>query len=226
MTKFRSLLLLSFYSCLGLLSAQEGPSITGKFLVFPKTSDQTPISLIAGEGAFEEINPTSGRFTKPIKMIGMKEWVVGKPGVDAEGKPTFEVWGRCASSGAKHQSIILFRKGETNADGFSMLAFDDNESGFGKGKFLVFNVTNKDVGAQIGDKRFQIKPAGKAIVEAKGDIDKGLCSSTFAVKLDGEWKGIFSSNWPLSDNARALIFVYGDAKTKKYTVHAVRDFIN
>lgn len=221
----RLLLIPFILTLLAATSASAQSIANGRFIVFPRTGDSNPFQLMAGEGEFHEVTPTYGRFTKPYQIKGLSKWVIGQPATDEEGNETFETWASCNSTGGKDQTIVLFRKGPKNEDGFKAFAFNNDSQGFGKRKFLVFNMTQKDVGGIIGKKKFKLSPKGKTMVQPEEDVDENLCFSTFSVNIDGKWVNISSSNWPVFENSRAVVFVYPDPKSKKYRVHAVRDFL-
>ena len=60
--------------------------------------------------------------------------------------------------------------------------------------------------------------------EGKDNADGKLCHTEIYFRKGDQAKPFFSSTWPVSDVARALIFLYHHPDTNRLRLHAVRDF--
>ena len=88
---------------------------------------------------------------------------------------------------------------------------------------LVMNLARKEVAGQIGGKRFRLTPGRHVVIEPRADRGEKLCFAGLRYQRDGKWRTFFSSNWPILENARGLVFVYDDARTPSLKIHSVVD---
>ena len=190
-------------SCAGLAllpcAAQEGESVTLRFLSFPRAIDPAPVELVAGEGKTIKVEIPSNELSEPCKVKRQANWVVGETVKGTDGKPVFKVFGQAAALASSEQLLLLIRKGKDHADGFEVIPIDYRSTEFGPGKFSI------------------IKPKGEA-------GDNKLVHTTLYFRKDDQPKPFFSSTWPLSDAARSLIFFYHDPDTNRLRLHSIRDF--
>ncbi len=210
--------------CLALrLSGQEG-TVDLRVIVFPRAQDDQKISLVVGK-KLVEIEVAANRLTGPYKVERQANWTFGHPAVDEAGKPAFKTLGSTAALAAPAQILILFRKGRTNDDGFKVVAYSGGPREFGGRQFLLLNLTRDRVGGDIGQVKFALKPAGHTVISPKSDAGENLCHATILLNRNERWTPFVSTNWPLRDDARGLVFIYQDPATGKIQLHAIRDFL-
>ena len=224
---FRHFLHWIFCACISLLScaAQEGESVILRFVSFPRAIAPEPLELRVGEGKTIKIETPSNELSIPYKVKLQAIWAVGQTVEGKDGKSVFNVLGKATALASTEQMILLVRKGKANADGFEVLPIDGRGTEFGGGKFLFMNAAKVDIGGVVGSEKFAIKPGKHAIIKPKADpATKGLCHTTLYFRKDEQTKAFFSSTWPLSDDARSLVFFYHDPATNRLRLHTIRDF--
>lgn len=206
--------------------AQTETSITLKFLSFPSIESPTPIELVVGEGKTIKVEIPTNELSVPYKVKSQTAWVIGETVKGKDDKPAFTVFGQAPSPASNDQLILLIRKGKSNADGFTVIPINSVKTEFGGGKFLFVNAASVDIAGVVGTEKFMIKPGTHSIIQPKGDAkDKTLCQTEIFFNKDNQAKPFFSSTWPLSDEARGLIFFYHDPETKRLRLHSIRDFV-
>lgn len=205
--------------------AQAETSVTLKFLSFPSIESPTPVELVVGEGKTIKVEIPTNELSAPYKIKSQSTWVIGETVKAKDDKPAFTVFGQAPAPAASDQLILLIRKGKSNADGFDVIPINSLKTEFSGGKFLFVNAAAVDIAGVVGTEKFVIKPGTHAIIQPKGDAkDKTLCQTEIYFNKDNQAKPFFSSTWPLSDDARALIFFYHDPETKRLRLHTIRDF--
>lgn len=195
-----------------------------RIVVFPRSSDDAPLELIAGEKVIP-IEVASNRLTGPYEVPRQAKWVFGNRTTDEEGKPSFNVLGSGKSIQDPNQIIALFRKGPNNDDGFNVIAYPGGKRNFGGRQFLVLNLTNQTIGGELGTKKFGLKKGAHTVVSPKSIPGKDLCHASILLKEADRWRPLVTTNWPLRDDARGLIIIYSDPKRKKIRLHSIRDFL-
>ena len=229
MTRSHSLLFASISICF--LSplpceAQAETSVTLKFLSFPSIDQPTPVELVVGEGKTIKVEIPTNELSAPYKVKSQAAWVLGETVKGKDDKPAFTVFGQAPALTSNEQLILLIRKSKSNADGFEVIPINSIKTEFGGGKFLFVNASVVDIAGVIGTEKFVIKPGIHTIVHPKGDEkDKTLCQAELYFKKDNKPRPFFSTTWPLSDAARALIFFYHDPESKRLRLHTIRDFL-
>lgn len=205
--------------------AQEETSVTLKFLSFPRIDSPTPVELLLGEGKTIKVEIPTNELSAPSKVKSQTAWVIGETVKGKDDKPAFAVLGQAPALASNDQLILLIRKGKSNADGFDVIPINSVKTEFGGGKFLFVNAAAVDIAGVVGTEKFVIKPGAHAIVQPKGDAqDKTLVQTEIYFNKDNQAKPFFSSTWPLSDDARGLIFFYHDPDSKRLRLHSIRDF--
>ncbi len=203
----------------------QSESVTLRFVSFPRIADPQSVELLVGEGKILKIEIPSNELSAPYQVKRLAIWAVGKSGEDKEGKPKFNVYGKAKALSSSKQLLLLVRKGATDADGFRIIPFDNRATQFGSRKFLFLNATRIDIAGEVGAQKFTLKPGRHTIIRPVADQGKNLCHATFFYRKEKAWKSFFSSNWPLRDNARGLIFFYHDPRTSRLKIHSIRDFL-
>lgn len=214
-----------FILCVSPCLAQEAAKISLRFLSFPKAIDPVKLELQVSEGKTIKIAAPSNEFSPPADVVSTGVWSVGETVEGPDGKPVFKEYGRTKAVDSPQQMLLLVRKGKADADGFELLALDGRVDGFGGGKFLFINAAKVDIAGVVGSEKFVVKPGKHSIIKPKGEaVNNKLVHTTLYYRKDDQPKPFFSSNWPLSDAARSLIFIYHDPDTRRLRLHSIRDF--
>jgi hypothetical protein len=208
-------------------SAQEGAKVSLTFVTFPRNSDAEPLELLIGEAKSIEIEAPSNEISKTHLVPARSTWTIGKMVTGDDGKAKFEVYGKTKALTSSRQLLLLIRKGQTNADGFDIIAIDSRKAEFGGEKFLFLNASKVAIAGKIGKEKIALKPGSYKVIKPKPDrgVRKNLCHVSFAYGVKKEWKVFSSTIWPVHKNARALVFFYQDPSTKRLRLHAIRDFM-
>jgi hypothetical protein len=204
-------------------SGQEEGGVRVRFVSFPKSAEPLELEMRVGEEKTVEIKAPSNEVSKPIRVPALSEWVFGETVLGQDDKPIFKVLGKGKAVSSPDQIILLVQKGKDRADGYEVLTVDGRAKGFGVGKFLFLNAAQVKIAGDIGSRKFVLIPGAYRVIEPKNT--GGLCQATLFYDKDGEARPFYDSRWPVSANARAMIFIYHDPTTKKLKLHSLRDFI-
>lgn len=205
-------------------TAQQAAGVTLRFLSFPKEIDPQPVELWLGEGKTSKVEIPGNELSAPHKVPPLATWVVGETTKGPDGKPVFKEYGRAKALAAPSQLILLVRKGAQNSDGFAVIPVDSGATRFGGGKFLFANAARVDIAGVVGGERFALKPGQHTIIKPKLEPGAGTVHATLYYRKEEEAKPFFSSQWPVSANARGLIFLYHDPDTGRLRLHTIRDY--
>ncbi len=200
--------------------AQATDSVSVQFVSFPAVSDPQSVELVAGEGKILEVQIPSNVPSPVYQVARSGSWTLGKSGQPKDGKPQFTVFGTAPSLASTKQLILLFRKGPANADGFKVFPID-SASQFGKKMFLVLNLSREELATEIGGVKFALKPGAQQIVSPKANQGEDLCHVELYYRKEEKWKPFFSSNWPLHEDTRSMIFIYSDPVNSRIKFHSV-----
>jgi hypothetical protein len=208
-------------------AAQEGQTVALKFVSFPKTTDPEPLELLVGEGRTIKVDAPSYDISKPHAVTSQGVWRIGKTVKGEDGKSKFEVYGETKALQSSKQLLLLIRKGRTNAEGFKIIAFDSQDTQFGGEKFLFLNGSKVEIAGVIGNSKFALKPGTHIIIrpEVVHGERKNLCHVSFAYSRDEKWKPFSSTVWPVSKDARSLVFFYHDPQSSKLSLHTIQDVL-
>ena len=208
----------------GVLSAQDA-TVKMRFLAFPALPEPEPVELVVGEGKTIKVDTPGHEMTLPYTVPKLGTIMVGKTGVNEEGKPAFQSYGQAAAIAAKEQIILLLRKGESNSDGFVVLPINGDLDTFGGAQFHFINTSSFRIGGRIGDKTLQLDPGKRAMVKPVPDFDDGICQVSLAYFRDNQWKKFFDTRWPANEKTRALVFFYQNPKTGRLGIAPITDII-
>lgn len=212
---------LSLLPCL----AQDTENVSLQFLSFPKAIDPAPVELHVGEGKTIKVEIPTNELSAVYKVKRQATWTVGETVAGKEGKPEFKMLGQGKAPASSEQLLLLIRKGKTNSEGFDVIPIANRGTQFGGGKLLFMNAAGIDVAGVVGSEKFLIKPGQHSIIQPKAESkDSKLCRTELFFNKDGQAKPFFTSTWPVSDDARGLIFFYHDSATKRLRLHTIRDF--
>jgi hypothetical protein len=180
------------------------------FVSFPKSIDPVRIKLAIAENRTIDIEATSNWVSKPVRVSAMGIWAVGREERNPEGKTVFKELGRAKSAGTSSQILILIRKGNDDAAGFDVIPLDTCEDQFRGGHFLFMNAARIDIGGVLGDRTFAIKPGKHSIVKPVDTTGARNFRVVLSYRQNEQTVPFSSTVWPISKDARSLIFFYHD----------------
>lgn len=207
-----------------MVSAQEA-TVRMRFLAFPAVPEPEPVELVVGEGQTIKVDTPGNEMTAPYTVPKLGTIMVGKSGVNDQGKPFFQTYGQAAAIAAKDQIVLLLRKGDTNSDGFIVLPINGELGTFGGAHFYFINTSSFKIGGRIGDKTLQMNPGQRTMLKPAPDFPGGICQVSLAYLRDNEWKMFFDTRWPANEKTRALVFFYQNPKTGRLGIAPITDII-
>ena len=88
---------------------------------------------------------------------------------------------------------------------------------------LFVNLAREQVAGLVGGRQFRLSSGKHIIIKPKADRGKNLCFASLKYMRGNKWRTFFSTNWPTLSNARGLIFLYNDPRSKSVKLHSVVD---
>jgi hypothetical protein len=189
---------------------------------FPKR-EREKIELLVGPGKTVELTLQSHALSVPLQVPRMPVWRFGKSEEDDEGKFKFTTHAQVKPGPAKRQLLVFIRKGREMGDGFMVVTLDGGRNGFGEGKMLFVNLSRRPVAGQVGGKRFVLPPTKHRIIAPVADRGEGFCYAVLRYQQGEDWRTFFSTNWPVLEDARGLVFTYDDPKGRSLKLHSIVD---
>ena len=211
---------LSLFPC----AAQDGGTVTLRFISFPKALGLKPVELLVGDKKTIKVEIPTNELSPPYKVAQQAFWSVGETVAGPDGKNVFKEFGRAKALDSSSQLILLVRKGKEYADGFDVIPVDNRGANFGGGKFLFFNAARIDIAGELGGEKFVIKPNQHAIIKPKAQPGERSFQTVIWFRKDDQAKPFFSSRWPFSEDAQSLIFFYHEPGTDYLRFHTIRAF--
>ncbi len=208
--------------------AQEVERVKVRFVSFPKLEDPQPVELLLGDDKTLSVELPTNSISSTYQIPKPAKWVLGKTVVDADGKPSFTVYGSAPALAAAEQVVVVARKGKTDADGFTLIPFADNADGFGGGSCIFYNASKVDIACRLGDTKLVVKPLECKLATPKpSDVlnDKELLFVFLFFRKAQEAQPFYSSQWRYSKKARNMVFLYHDANSIHLKVHIIRDYL-
>lgn len=211
-------------------AASENEMVSLQFTTFPKWTNREPIEMAIGDGQFLKITVPSNSFSKPYQVPKLSKWVFGRPKVNEEGKPDFDIYGQGDSLGSENQLILLIRLGNEPSDGLKVIAIDSRLSEFAGGDFFYLNASTFDVGGIMGNTKFMLEPAAHQIIKlASGDIHSkegiDFIHTQLYYRDQKKINPFFSSTWPANAKARSMIFFYHSGANNRIRMHTIQSFL-
>jgi hypothetical protein len=203
-------------------AAAVGQEVRVEALSFPKLATEK-VELLISPRKTVEVTLQSHALADPLMVPRLPVWKFGKSVVDAEGKMSFKTFGRVKPGGSKRQLLVFIRKGQALEDGFQVISLDGSKAGFGDGKMFIMNLAQREVAGQVGGKRFVLAPGRHVVVKPAADRGEDLCYAVLRYQREEKWRTFFSTNWPMLENARGLVFTYEDGRSKSLRMHSVVD---
>lgn len=206
-------------------SAQEAAKINLRFLSFPKAMEPVKLELRLSDTKTIKIEAPSNEFSPPTTVVSPGVWAVGETIQGPDGKPIFKEYGSAKAPASPQQMLLLVRKGKDNAAGFDVIALDGQINEFGGGNFLFMNAAGVDIAGVVGDQKFVVKPGQRTIIKPKPADGQEVATASFYFRKNDAPRAFFSSQWPIGEHARALIFFYHDPESLNIRMHTIRDFL-
>ncbi len=220
------LILLATYALSVLPSAAQNESmVTLQFLAFPKQLRPAAVELLVGEKKTIKVQTPGNELSPTYEVPRLGTIVVGETVENAEGKPVFQIYGRANMIDASKQIVLLFRKGSENSDGFAVLPIDGDLSNFGGGNYFFINASKINIAGRIGDKKFELNPGQRKLIQPAATHEGGGCQVTFAYQRDEGWKIFKDTRWTTNQRYRSMIFFHQDPQSGRIMVSPIVDLL-
>lgn len=205
---------------------EAAASVEVRLLSFPKKVEPAKLEVRIADGQTLALELPSHTLSEPVKLPRLPVWQFGHATAPADGQPGFDIHGECRPLASGKQLLIAAFQSTDPAAGESRVRIAAlDSSSFKARQFLIMNLTPKEVAAQIGGKRFRLKPGGHRIVKPDSDRGEDLCFASLHTELNGTWRPFFTSNWPLDDESRGLVFIHQQPGTAMPRLHTIVDIL-
>lgn len=221
---------LSLIACLispFIANAQE-QQVSLQFVSFPISGDPKPIELITGEGQTIEVELPSNSLSRAYKVPKLQSWMLGKTVKVKDGKRSFQVYGQTNAGSSGSQLVLVVRKGKADEDGYDLVCFNGNASGFSGGKYIFLNGSKVDVAGEVGDLKFALKPRKHTLLAPKPSEEKNdreYLYVTLYFRKGEEATPFYTNTWRFSEKARTMVVFYHDPYSQRLRTHTIRDYI-
>jgi hypothetical protein len=196
-----------------------------RLLALPPRIQHPPLFLLQNKNTPIPLEVVANRLTGPYKATVQKRWrfsLSAKPAAEGEKE---KLAASCAALNSAAEQLVVLVKKSGNDGSYGAFSVDIGTS-FKERQFLIVNLTPKEIAGEVGGKRVAFPPGKPVFVTPKDNISEDLCHAMFLTR-EGEkpWKPFFSTNWPLKDKIRGLVFFYQDLGGRKILLHTVSDFL-
>ncbi len=212
---------------LSLASFAQEEQISLQFVSFPISASANPVELLIGKDKTIKVELPTNALSPVYKVNRLSEWMIGKSSVGAEGEFLFKTYGKAPSIDSGKQLVLAIRKGANDSDGFDLISMDNQRENFGGGMYFFMNASKVDIGIDIGDIKFALKPLTHKLVKpspSKSEGDRKYLYTTLQFRKGEEAVPFYSSTWRFSEKARSLVFLYHDSNTNQLRTHTIRDY--
>lgn len=223
MNSFKRAHILVFFALMTAATAQETMSL--QFLAIPRQIRPEPVEVVIGQNETIQVHTPGNELSQPYQVPKMDSIVLGKSSADEDGAAKFDVYGRARLLDERKQIILLLRRGPTNEDGFSVIPISGEMKDFKGGSYFLLNASPTKIAGQIGDKRFEIEPGNKIMINPSATHEGGAAQTTFAYKRDDEWKVFRDTRWSVNPAYRSMVFFFQNPSTSKLAVTPVVDML-
>lgn len=202
--------------------------ISLQFVSFPMSNDPKPIELFTGEGKTIEVELPTNSLSRTYKVPKLQSWILGKTVTGKDEKPSFTIYGQTNATSAASQLVLVIRKGISDEDGYDLICFDNNASGFSGGKYIFLNATKVDVAGEVGDLKFALKPKKHTLLAPKPSEEKNdrkYLYTTLYFRKGEEATPFYTSTWRFSEKARSMVVFYHEAQNQRIRTHTIRDYL-
>jgi hypothetical protein len=222
----RSALILTTSLVLTAASAmgQQAGTVQLRLITLPPKTEHPALKLLQGAGESLPVETAASRLTGPYKVAKQEFWtfVVATPPVANEPAPAALAKIRALASA--NQLVVLVKEPNPNGK-YGGFALNTAKDAFAERQFLIVNLSPLELAAEIGGKRVALAPGKPVVVKPTADQGPDLCHATIFSRAGAQWQPFFSTNWPLRDKVRGLVFLYQESATGKILLHAVTDFL-
>ncbi len=209
------------------VGAQEPPpqSIL-RILALPPRIAHPPLFLLQGEAAAIPLEIASSRLTGPYKVSPTNAWQFALTATPPQPDGNISLVASCKPApSTEEQLVVLIRKSGKEIS-YASFSLDIKRSALNERQFLIVNLSPTEIAGDIGGARMAFPPGKPVTVSPKENLGPNLCHVDFLTGgPDGKWKPFFSTNWPLKDKIRGLIFFYAAPDSEKILIHTVSDFL-
>jgi len=208
-------------------NAQE-QQVSLQFVSFPISADPKPVELITGEGKTIEVELPSNSLSRAYKVPKLQSWILGKTVTGKDEKKSFKIYGQSNAASAASQLVLVVRKGNTDEDGYDLVCFDNNASGFSGGKYIFLNGTKVDVAGEVGDLKFAIKPKKHVLLAPKPSEEKNdrkYLYITLYFRKGEAATPFYTNTWRFSEKARTMVVFYHEPHNQRLRTHTIRDYL-
>lgn len=203
----------------------QDKKIAVQFLGFPKQLRPEPVELLLGKGQVIKVRTPGHELSETYRIPAVDTLIVEETVLDDEGEPVFKEYGRARALATPKQIVLLLRKGEEPSDGFVVLPISGELNDFKGGSYYFINASSLNMGVEIGDKKFALKPSQRKNVKPKPDHEADVCQTTFSYQKEDKWKRFHDTRWSTNELYRTLVFFYQDAKTNRIEVAPIIDMM-
>lgn len=214
---------LVFLSLMTTAIAEE--TISLQFLAIPRQVRPEPVEVVIGQNETIQVHTPGNELSQPYQVPKMDSIVLGKSSFNEDGVAKFDVYGRAKLLDNRKQIILLLRRGPTNEDGFTVLPISGEMNEFKGGSYFLLNASGTSISGQIGNKRFEIEPGSKALINPSATHEGGGAQATFAYKRGDEWKVFRDTRWSVNPAYRSMVFFFQNPSTSRLAVAPVVDML-
>jgi hypothetical protein len=210
------------------VSAFSQDSVSVQFVTFPIRTAADPVELIVAESKTINVELPTNNLSKVYNTSRLTSWVLGKSTTNQEGKTIFQTYGMAPVLSGNKQVILVIRKGNTDSDGYTLIPFNADDSGFSGGKYMIFNASQVDIAGEIGDQTFRLSPLHHTLSApkpSKEENGKKYLYTTLYFRKGNEAEPFYTSTWRFSEKARSMVFLYHEPYEKRLRLHTIRDYL-
>lgn len=205
-------------------TAQE-KQIKLRFLGFPQMQNPEPVELLIGENKTIVVNTPGNELSEPYTVPSLASIAVGKTVKNEENENVFQIYGSAKGLAAEDQIILLFRKGDKNSDGFTVMPVDGGQAKFTGASYLFINTSTLSVAGLIGDQKFALKAGQSKMLKPVPNHKDGICQVTLAYMKGDKWKTVYDTRWPANDKFRSIVFFYQDPQSGRLGIAPIVDVL-
>ena len=207
--------------------AQEPPAQNIlRILALPPRIVHPPLFLLQGEAAAIPLEIASSRLTGPYKVSPTNAWQFALTATPTESNGNISIVASCKPVPSTDEQLVVLLRKPGKEMSYASFALDIKRSTLKERQFLVINLSPTEIAGDIGGIRMAFPPGKPVTVAPKENLGPDLCNVAFLTGVsDGKWKPFFSTNWPLKDKIRGLVFFYLQPDSEKILIHTVSDFL-
>ena len=218
-------LILSGFSQTSADQEKPSPNIL-RILALPPRIEHPPLFLLQGEAAAIPLEIASTRLTGPYKVSPTDAWKFALTASPTEVNGQISLVASCKPAPPTAEQLVVLLRKPGKEMSYASFALDINRTALKERQFLVINLSPTKIAGDIGGERMAFPPGKPVTVSPKENLGPNLCHVAFLTSgPNGKWKPFFSTNWPLKDKIRGLVFFYQPPGSEKILIHTVSDFL-